>query len=41
VRSSLELARKLRDLEGVQAELRLQRPEPTPLPERRPTRGDE
>jgi len=41
IRSSLELARKLREIDGVQAELRLQRPEPTPLPERRPSRSEE
>ena len=41
LRSSLELARRLRELEGVQAELRLQRPDPTPLPDRRAPRSEE
>jgi DNA polymerase-3 subunit alpha len=35
IRPTPTLPRQLREIEGVQVELRLQRPEPTPMPERR------
>jgi DNA polymerase III subunit alpha len=35
IRPTPTLPRQLREIEGVQVELRLQRPEPTPIPERR------